>query len=339
MRAAIALAGLLVAAAPDAMAGPPPKPPPASTEPSLPPGVTLEPVTVPTGPGFDRRPAKWWKKKKPCPAGAKLEKIVLDRKRDHEKWTKAYVCRDGAGKQHGPSVAVYDGDRPYEDGWAEHGKHHGTRITWTRDGKMDHVETFVDDQLHGPAAEWSGGELLRTGQYRDGKRYGLWTEHHPTKLVLRGYYLDGGDAVGTWIGARAGVATAIVVEEHETGAAATVRIFDAAGELTFERRIDQTGGLATAYARGVRIAEYDCGLEGAIGESRFYDDEGLLQRRWNDRTATLTDRAGATLPVTDEQRRQLAGVRDGCNGPTWMLEGPPPSRHAAFGKPPPGRAP
>jgi hypothetical protein len=337
MRCALSLGGAfaasLTSAAP-ASAGPLPKPPPASTEPSLPTGVTLDPVVVPSGPAFAPRPAKWWKKKKPCPAGAKLEKIV-EAKPVPPGWRRAFVCRDADGKQHGPGVAVFDNDKPYEDSWSEHGKHHGTRFTWRPDGKMDHIETFVDDLLHGPATEWSGGEILRTGQYKDDQRYGFWTESYPTKLVLRGYLQDGGDAIGTWIGTRAGVATAIVVEEHESGPNSTVRLWSSAGELTFERRKDATGGTATAYLSGVRIADYDCGLDSAIGESRFYDDEGLLQRRWNDRTGTLTDRAGTTLVVTDEQKQQLHGVRDACNAASWMLEGPPPSRHAAFGKPPP----
>lgn len=334
MTRALAIGGVLAAATAIASAGPLPKAPPASTEPSLPAGVTLEPVTVPSGPAFSPRPAKWWKKKKPCPPGAKLEKMSGEVLRGAS-FVAAFVCRDADGKQHGPAIAVFEKDKPYEDSWSEHGKKHGTRFTWMRNGKMDHIETFVDDQLHGPATEWSGGEILRTGQYRDDTKYGFWTEHHPTKLVRRGYYLDGGDAVGTWIGTRAGVPTAIVVEEHRDGPGAVVRIFNAEGELTFERRKDETGGVATAYQKGIRIAEYDCGLDSEIGESRFYDDDGLLQRRWNDRTKALTDRAGATLAVTDEQKKQLSGVRDACNGPTWILEGPPPSRHAAFGKPPP----
>jgi len=337
MRGAVAI-GMLVAATTAAAAGPLPKAPPASTEPKLPAGVTLDPVSVPAGPGFKPRAAKWWKKKKPCPPGAKLEKVVNEPKRiAAEKWAKAFVCRDADGKDHGPGVAVFDNNKPYEDSWSEHGKNHGTRYTWSRDGKMVHVQTFVDDLQHGPEAEWSGGVMIRSGQYKDDKQYGLWTYEYPTGLVLRGYSLDGGDAVGTWIGTRPGVATAIIVEEHSTGPGGTYRVFDTAGQLTFERRIDATGGVATAYLEGVRIADYDCGLDGAIGESRFYDDEGLLQRRWNDRTQTLTDRAGATLATTEDQAKQLRGVRDACTGSLWILEGSPPSRHSAFGKPPPPR--
>jgi hypothetical protein len=325
-----AVVAFVIAGAGSALAAPPPKPPPASTEPALPPGVTLEPIAVPTGPGFKARPAKWWKKgKKACPAGAKLEKIP--KPSEHAPWTMAFVCRDADGKDHGPGVAVFDNGKPYEESWNEHGKKHGTRFTWARDGKMEHIETFVDDELHGPAAEWSAGKMLRSGQYLHGKAYGLWEEHHPTGLTLRGYQVDG-SAVGTWIGTRAGVTTAIVVGEIGDRKSQLWRVFDASGLLTFERRIDEVGGTATGYKKNVRIAEYDCGLDGTVGESRFYDEEGLLLRRWTDRTETLTDRAGATLAITDEQKKQLHGVRDACTGAVWMLEGPPPSRDAALRK-------
>ena len=337
MRAALVIGSALVAATAIADAGPLPKAPPASTEPSLPPGMTLEPLHVPTGPAFTQRAPTWWKKKKPCPPGAKLQTIENKRKMRGAKWAKAFICRDAAGKQHGPGIGLFDDDTPYEDSWSEHGKRHGARFTWRRDGKMDHMETFVDGELHGPAAEWSGGELLRRGQYKHGKSYGLWTEHHPNGLERRGHYRDGGHQVGTWIGTRAGVATAIVVEEHGSDGSATLRIFDASGQLTFERRLGAAGGVATAYQKHVRIAEYECGADGTIGESRFYDDKGVLRRRWDNRTWTLTDHAGVKVAVTDEQRRQLTGVRDACSGPLWHLEGPPPSRHAAFGKPPPKR--
>jgi hypothetical protein len=328
-----AIVACVLASAGSAIASPPPKPPPASTEPELPPGVTLEPVAVPTGPGFKARPAKWWKKgKKACPAGAKLTKIANDRPATlaSERWVTAFVCRDAEGKQHGPGVALFENGKPFEDSWSEHGKHIGMRWTWGPDGKLSHLETFVDGKLQGPASEWSGKDQIAAGQYKDDERYGLWTLRHPTGLVMRGYYVDGGEPTGTWIGTRDGVATAIVVGDLGERRSELWRVFDAAGLLTFERRIDEVGGTATGYKQNVRIAEYDCGLDGTIGESRFFDDEGLLLRRWNDRTETLTDRAGATLPITDEQKKRLHGVRDACTGPMWMLEGPPPSRDAAL---------
>ncbi|HUQ02193.1 MAG TPA: hypothetical protein VM261_06825 [Kofleriaceae bacterium] len=339
MKLAAALA-LAAATTSLALAGPLPKAPPATTQPALPPGVTITPVTVPTGPAFAPRAATWWKRKKPCPKGAKLETIVADR-RTRRYFAKAFVCRDAKGKQHGPGVAVYEDGQFYEDSWSEHGNNHGARFTYGRDGKPDHFEIWVDDKLQGPATEWSGDRVLFKGQYKDNKRYGLWEEHYPTGLDLSGYHLDGGDAVGTWIGTRKGVATAIVVEEHEVGGyGGTYRIFDAAGELTFERKIDGHGeGMATAYQKGVRVAEYDCGPDSAVGESRFYDDAGVLTFRWNDDTRTLTDSRRKQVTITDEQRTQLDGVRDACRGSIWMLEGPPPSRHSAFGVPPPPRKP
>ena len=76
-----AVVAMLLAGAGSALAAPPPKPPPASTEPELPPGVTLQPITLPTGPGFKARPAKWWKKgKKACPAGA----VATGLRADHD---------------------------------------------------------------------------------------------------------------------------------------------------------------------------------------------------------------------------------------------------------------
>jgi antitoxin component YwqK of YwqJK toxin-antitoxin module len=334
MKRAAALA-LVAGTASAALAGPLPKAPPATTPPSLPAGVTLTPVMVPTGPAFQPRAARWWKRKKPCPKGGTLETIVADRQ-TRRYFAKAYVCRDAKGEQHGPGVAVYENEQFYEDSWSEHGLKHGARFTYGRDGKPDHFEIWVEDKLQGPATEWSGDRVLRTGQYKDDKPYGLWEEHYPTGLDLRGYYLDGGDAVGTWIGTRQGVATAIVVEEHSVGGGGVYRIFDAGGELTLERKVGADGGgQATAYRKGVRLAEYDCRAEWAIGESRFYDDAGVLTFRWDSDTRTLTDSRRKKVTITDEQRKQLGGVRDACRGAIWMLEGPPPSRHSAFGLPPP----
>jgi antitoxin component YwqK of YwqJK toxin-antitoxin module len=328
---------VLVLGAGVANAGPPVTAPPASTEPRLPADVVLDPVEVPaTGP-FKPRPAGWWRKKKPCPPGTRVEKMKNDRRgrRPSEDWATAVVCRAASGEQHGPGVALFANGKPYEDSWSEHGKQHGRRWTWRPDGRVDHIETFVDGTLTGPAEEWSAGIKIHEGSYLDDKRHGLWTHRLPTGLVVRAYY-RGGDALGTVVGTREGVATAIVHAELVTGwTDGVARVFDASGRMTFERRLDVTGGVATAWsATGARIAEYDCRPDGAVAEARFYDDPGVLVRRWHDRKSTLSDRAGATLPVSDGQTRALHGVTDACKGAIWWLERPPPGRQAALGLPP-----
>ncbi len=337
MRRSLVAVALLMLDAGMAGAAPPVTAPPATTEAKLPADVSLEPIAVPTGPGFKARPTGWWKKKKPCPPGAKAVKQKSDRvaRVAAENWATAVVCRDATGEQHGPGVALFANGKPFEDSWSEHGKQHGRRWTWRPDGRVDHIETFVGGVLNGPAEEWSAGIKIHEGSYLDGKRHGLWTHRLPTGLVVRAYY-QGGEAIGTVVGTREGVATAIVHAELVTGWTDGVsRVFDADGRLTFERRVDTIGGLATAWsAARTRIAEYDCRPDGAVGEARFYDDSGVLVRRWNDGKSTLSDRTGSALPVSDEQKRYLHGVTDACKLAIWWLERPPPGRSAALGLPP-----
>lgn len=309
-------------------------PPPASTPPSLPAGVSLAaPAKLPEGPAFNPRPTGWWKKKQPCPKGARLSTEKID-SRLH-----GVVCRDRDDKQHGPGLAMFAGDKPYEDSWSEHGMNHGTRWTWHPDGRIDHIESFVDGKLAGPAEEWSGTHKLREGAYLDGKKHGLWTDYVPTGLVLRGYY-DHGTSVGEWIGTRDGVATAIVHGTMGTGTGTrTWRVFDANGNLTFERVVRDDGERATGWsAAGVLIAEYDCGADGALTEARFFDDRGTLARRYRPARypapEALTDASGKPVIVSDKRRGYLAGAREACSAPTWMLEGAPPSRDAAFDRGP-----
>lgn len=163
---------------------------------------------------------------------------------------------------------------------------------------------------------------------------------YPTGLTLRGHF-DRGDRVGTWIGTRDGVATAIVHGELAMGTGArTWRVFDAAGNLTFERVLRDDGATATGWsAGGVRLAEYDCAKDGGVTEARFYDDRGKLARRYKPATtyparATLTDATGAEVALSAKHSRFMEGVRDACGGPLWFLEGPPPSREPAFGRDP-----
>ena len=170
--------------------------PPASTPIALPDGMKLAaPAKLPDTPAFKPRPTGWWKKKQPCPKGAKLSREKID---SH---LSAVVCREKGDKQHGPGLAMWDGEKPYEDSWSDHGKENGTRWTWMQNGTLDHTESWVNGVLQGPAEEWSGGHKLREGAYLDGKKHGEWTDYMPTKLVLHGYY-DHGTQVGTWIGTR-----------------------------------------------------------------------------------------------------------------------------------------
>lgn len=318
---------MLAAAAP-VTAAPPVTAPPATAQPALPEGLALAPlVTLPATSAFKPRAARWWKAKQPCPAGSHAEHLKIGSE------YVAIVCRDRDGKDHGPGVAVFAGtDQAYEDAWSVHGIKHGTRWTWHRDGRLDHVETFVDGKLQGHAEEWTGDQLLAEGAYLDGERHGLWTYHHPNGIVERGSY-DRGKAVGTWIGARPGASTATLTGDASTS---TWRVFDAAGHLTLERvngAADAHGSIdvhATAWsAAGVRIAEYDCPASGLV-EARFFDDHGALARRWIASTHTLVDAHGAKLATSAEQLSRLGGARDACSAAMWMLEGPPPAREAAL---------
>ncbi len=310
------------------------QPPAATTPPALPDGLTLAaPATLPTTAAFKVRPTGWWKKKQPCPKGAKLSREKID-SRLH-----AVVCRDRDNEQHGPGLAMFDGDKPYEDSWSEHGTNHGKRWTWHEDGRIDHIEIFVDGKLQGPAEEWTGGRKLREGAYLDDKKHGLWTDYHPTGLVLRGYY-DRGTRIGTWIGTREGVATAIVHGAMGTGSGTrTWRVFDAQGNLTFERVLRDDGVSATGWsAAGTRLAEYDCTRTGELTEARFFDDRGKLARRYKPgrypAQPSLTDAGGKPVVLSDKHRGYMSGARDACSAPLWALEGAPPSRAAAFDRDP-----
>ena len=306
--------------------------PPATTSPALPAGTVLAPlVRLPSTPPFRPRAAGWWKAKQPCPAGSHAA---------HEKIGSEYVatvCRDRDGKQHGPGVAVFAGtDQAYEDSWSIHGVHHGTRWTWNRDGKLDHIETFVDGKLQGHAEERSGGHVIAEGNYLDDKRHGLWTYHYPNGIVERGNY-DRGQAIGTWIGAREGAATATLTGD---GSTRTWRVFDAAGHLMLQRVVgarDEHGSFdvhMTAWSTaGVLIAEYDCPTSG-LYVATFYDDNGALARRWIDAKHTLVDAHGASVPITAEQQSRLGASQGVCGEALWMSEGPPPARDAVLGHTP-----
>lgn len=144
---------------------------PLATKPAaLPGGVTLAPfVKLPDTPAFKARAPGWWKRAQPCPKGAKPVREKLDAR------LHVVVCRNGKGKQHGPAIALFAGDKPYEDSWAERDVNHGTRWTWREDGSIDHVESWVDGKLQGPAEEWSGGKQIAAGAYLDDKKHGEWT--------------------------------------------------------------------------------------------------------------------------------------------------------------------
>ena len=302
--------------------------PPATTPASVPDGVTLAPlVKLPDSPAFKPRASGWWKRKQPCPPGARPAKLKIA-----SRYT-AIVCRDRDGKSHGPSVALFaKSEQVYEDAWSVHGVNHGTRWTWKRTGKLDHVETFVDGKLQGAAEEWSAGTLIAAGAYLDGERHGVWTYRYPTKVIERGYY-DRGHRIGTWIGAREGAATATIHGEHGPGDDGTARVFDAGGHLIFERVRGVTGGHATGWSSaGSRLAEYDCNQTGNLLVARFFDVRGTLARRWTEATRTLTDARGVTIALPDKLRVGMSDARTGCSYPEWLLEGPPPAYVAAFGK-------
>jgi hypothetical protein len=118
---------------------------------------------------------------------------------------------------------------------------------------------------------------------------------------------------------------------HEDYAAKTSRVFDASGNLSFERVRTDTSTRATGWsAAGVRLAEYSCDKDGNLTEARFFDDRGTLARRWNESTSTLADARGAAIAIAPDAKFQLSGTRSACNGALWMLEGPPPGRDLAF---------
>jgi antitoxin component YwqK of YwqJK toxin-antitoxin module len=315
---------------PGALAAEPRATAPAATTPAaLPDGMTLAPlVTLPATPAFKPRAKNWWKQKQPCPAGAKLAREKIG------SVYHSYVCRDRDDKQHGPGIALFtSNNQPYEDGWSLHGVNHGTRWTWLQIGKLDHTESWVDGKLQGPAEEYSMGTLIAAGAYLDGKKHGPWTFHYPTGVTMRGNY-DRGNEVGTWIGTREGVPTAIIHGELGDGSGQeTWRVFDAAGKLTFERVVRTTGGSVTGWsAAGVRLAEYDCNKDGNPIEARFFDDRGTLARRWTEATRTLTDARGTTIKLSDEMKWNMHGTDDACHGSLWMLEKGPPSREVALGR-------
>jgi antitoxin component YwqK of YwqJK toxin-antitoxin module len=292
------------------------KAPPATTEPTLPAGITLAPVVVPKEPAFKLPPAKWWKKKNPCPKGSKRVVLKNDRADSPREWATAIVCRDAKGEVHGPSIALYKDGSPFEeDTGSINGTIHGIRRAWEPDGSLRHQTTFVMAKQHGPHTEWhdSDGHITK-GDYLDDEQHGLWLDFEGGELTVRGYY-DRGKRVGTWIGSEDKVATARMTLDYPDGGGMIGRMFDRQGRLVYELRwdADRSGSAAAWTIGGVLMAEYTC-VKGGATHARFFDAAGKLAAQWDDAKRILTDAKGKTVDVTDERRKRLSGVRDACNG-------------------------
>jgi antitoxin component YwqK of YwqJK toxin-antitoxin module len=162
---------------------------------AAPPGFVAPSATAPPEPAAHG----WWKKKTGCGKGRRMVKHDL---RDAHRSTfdpeVGYSCRDTAGKDDGPYVALYADGTVYEEGTMDHGVEHGVRKSYAPDGRLSLSTPWVHGVEDGVVRE-DTGTVRKEQTYRTGTRHGLQREewYATPRYTIQGYKVDG-ENHGVW---------------------------------------------------------------------------------------------------------------------------------------------
>lgn len=117
-------------------------------------------------------------------------------------------ARQSVGKyNNGDSLGVWqewymNGGYKFEKTYGQQGKLTGKAIVWMPSGDTLELKTFNErGELDGRyAAFWrDNGDVREQGEYKNGKRHGLWTRWYHNGQVEHGREYDQGRAVGQWV--------------------------------------------------------------------------------------------------------------------------------------------
>lgn len=250
-----------------------------------------------------RRSVKRGKVRLRCPRGTRQTHRKFKHSAYRRNWGTVYRCmkrRGGKDILHGPMVTLWpNGVRRFEARFVN-GKKHGVYKTYDRQGKLWRLEHFVAGKAHGRFQGWySGlGKRQTEGQWRGGRRVGLWKSWHRNgQLKEQGQYVKGRRS-GLWVQHHANGKKRMETPYKNGREEGVRKMWNAAEKLVqtttyvkgsrhgSEWSIQSGYKTVTAYRRGLKHgAKRVWHKSGQLSqETHYYGDIATgLERRWNRR--------------------------------------------------------